>query len=169
MWWRSGTGLSYFPLFSAWGSLRFFFFANLTFDRVKEQRRNKRIVFSCSIHPSSFILCSLTSDSVFPHRLKYAALTQSSGCPLSLSILGVPIVCFVLTRELRACLLAFLNVGSTQPWLCDTAPPQGSLGPGPGWGWGSVPGCNWGAGRGSARRYRVRPEFPVRMNSPSYL
>lgn len=61
---------------------------------------------------------------VFPLLLKSAYWTQSYGCPISLSILGVPIVYFVLTGEISVCLLAFLNVGSTQPQLWDTDLPQ---------------------------------------------
>lgn len=168
MWWRSGIGLPYFPLFSAWGSLHFFFFANLTFDRVKRQRRNKRIVFSCSIHPSSFILCSLTSESVFPHWLKYAAPTVFWMSLVPFHFGGSHCV-LRLDQRAQSSPAGFSKCWEYTAmalWHCtSTGEPRS-------WsrlGVGNVPGCNWGAGRGSARRYRVRPQFPVRMNSPSYL
>lgn len=88
--------------------------------RRDKERRVRKYHFSLTAFPPT---PSPTSGSVFPWLLKLAHLIQPSECLFSLSILGVPILHFDFTREIRAWLLASLDVESTQPRLCDSGCP----------------------------------------------
>lgn len=129
-WWRRGLDslvpLFHIPHYLAYGSRSISLQIPPLTDRGKEKvGQEKGDEEKPLFFPAAFITTLhhplLT---VFPLLLKSASWTQSYGCPTSLSILGVPIVYFVLSREISVCLLAFLNVGSTQPQLWDTDLPQ---------------------------------------------
>lgn len=131
MCWRSGTELPVCPfLYMACSTEVSWFLCKCHQGRGTEEDGQEKgaegTFFSCSVHPSPCLIrSSLPSDSIFALLTKSSPLTWSSGCAFSL-ICGVPIVPFVFTIEIRACLLAFLNVGSTQPRPGDAGPCSGA-------------------------------------------